>query len=153
MKSNEPKLLLIAYGNELRGDDAAGPLVAETVTGWAVAGLRILTAQQLTPELADPISQADAVVFVDARLGEVGQSTTLSPLSPDSGGDFSAHRSNPASLLALSQALFGRCPPAWMLTIPALAFDYGAPLTPTTRDGVTTALTLLREWTSRQRTG
>ena len=54
-------------GNPLRGDDGVGWRVAEAVAAAlpdAVAD--VLTVHQLTPELAEPISRAERVIFIDA---------------------------------------------------------------------------------------
>jgi len=67
--------LIIGYGSPLRGDDGLG---------WAVAGqlaahipdesVEIRVVHQLTPELVEPISEAELVIFVDAsREGPVGK--------------------------------------------------------------------------------
>ena len=55
---NRVRTLVIGYGNELRGDDAVGPLVARTAESWQRPGLRALAVQQLTPELAEDIAGA-----------------------------------------------------------------------------------------------
>ncbi len=45
-------ILVLGYGNELRGDDGLGPLVARTVADANIPGVRVLTARQLLPEFA-----------------------------------------------------------------------------------------------------
>jgi hydrogenase maturation protease len=62
------KLLVIGYGNTLRGDDGVGPRVAEAVERLQLPGVRTLICQQLSPEHAEMISQAERVVFVDAAV-------------------------------------------------------------------------------------
>ena len=64
--------LVIGYGNELRGDDAAGPRVAAAVEQWQIPDVRVLIRHQLTPELADPIASSGLVIFVDAALDAEG---------------------------------------------------------------------------------
>ena len=61
-------LLVIGYGNTLRGDDGVGPKVAEAVEALQLPGVRTLVCQQLSPEHAEPISRARVVVFVDAAV-------------------------------------------------------------------------------------
>ena len=58
--------LVIGYGNTLRSDDGAGQIVAEKIAQWNLPGVRSLAVHQLTPELAEIIAQADAVIFIDA---------------------------------------------------------------------------------------
>src|ERR1043165_3956952 len=61
-------LLVIGYGNELRGDDAAGPEVARSIAELQLPGVEVLVRPILTPELADNVAQAATVIFVDAGM-------------------------------------------------------------------------------------
>ena len=61
-------LLVIGYGNTLRGDDGVGPRVAEAVGELNLPGVHTLICPLLTPELANPISRAGKVIFVDAAV-------------------------------------------------------------------------------------
>jgi hypothetical protein len=54
------------------------------------------------------------------------------------------HAANPASLLALTRQVFGRCPPASWLTIPVLDVDFGEQISPLARDGFNVALEKIR---------
>ena len=40
------RLLVIGYGNELRGDDGVGPWVARSVADWQVAGVEAVAVHQ-----------------------------------------------------------------------------------------------------------
>ncbi len=137
-------VLLLGYGNELRGDDAVGPRVAATVEGWKLPGVRSLALHQLTPELADPISRAEAVIFVDATASPTVTETAAIPLEPVSQSELAAHTSDPRTLLALALPLFGRCPPAWLIQIPVEQFVLGQPLSATATRGVAAALESIR---------
>ena len=66
--------LVIGYGNRLRGDDGVGWEVASRLAAAVPSeAAHILTVHQLTPELAEPVSEADLVIFIDAsRVGEPG---------------------------------------------------------------------------------
>ena len=61
------RALVIGYGNTLRADDGLGPAVAERLgSEWADEDVGVLSCQLLTPELAEPVSRAEIVVFIDA---------------------------------------------------------------------------------------
>ena len=61
-------VLVIGYGNALRGDDAVGLRAAERLAAdGRLPGARIDACHQLTPELAADIAAARLVVLVDAR--------------------------------------------------------------------------------------
>jgi hydrogenase maturation protease len=129
-------ILLIGYGNALRGDDQAGLILAETIArAWQSdqVAVKQLSVHQLTPELALDIAQPEitAVVFVDAQAVTPGalsprvqmQSLNVGAQSPSLG-----HHLYPASLLIYAHLLYDRCPPAWLVTVPAIDFSYGGGL-------------------------
>ncbi len=130
--------LVIGYGNELRSDDGAGPRVARTVAGWNVRGVLSVALPQLTPELAEAVAGADEVFFVDAAGGEVG--VGLRPVRPDGRRPALDHASSPPALLALAEAVYGRRPRAWLMTLPAPDLDFGEELSPAAARGVDEAL-------------
>jgi hydrogenase maturation protease len=131
--------VVIGYGNELRGDDAVGPWVARAVAGWGLPDVLALDVPQLTPELAEPLARAHRAVFVDARESawEVVQVRSLRPNCTPA---LLAHSSDPVALLALTQAVFGRYPLAWEVSIPALNFALGEGLSPVARRGADEAI-------------
>ncbi len=61
-----PWSLVIGVGSDLRRDDAVGRHVAEVIEAMALDHVSVLVTTQLVPELVEPISAADRVVFVDA---------------------------------------------------------------------------------------
>jgi hydrogenase maturation protease len=136
--------LIIGYGNTLRGDDGAGPRVAEAVAGMHHPGVRTLACALLTPELAEPISQARIVLFVDAAV-EAPHEVRLIKLEPGKSSQIMAHAADPRTMLALARDVFGHAPKAWCLTIPAVKFDFGDEFSPETQHGVARALEKIRE--------
>jgi hydrogenase maturation protease len=133
-------VLVIGYGNELRSDDGAGPAVARSIEALGLPGLRVRACHQLTPELAEDISVARAVIFIDAREVSKGSRVETTEVQPAMHGVISAHRSDPAALAGLAQSLFGHCPPAWMVTVPAVEFDFGERFSPLAQQGVAEAV-------------
>ncbi len=135
--------LVIGYGNELRGDDGAGPKVAAAVARWNLLGVRALSCHQLMPELADPMAQARLVIFVDAVAG-AARAVQVRELAPWDGARSIGHASDPRALLALTRAIFGRCPRAWLVTIPAIDFEVGRPLSAVAEEAIQAALEQVR---------
>jgi hydrogenase maturation protease len=132
-------LLVIGYGNTLRRDDSVGPRVAEAVEALALPGLETLVCGLLTPELADPISRAQVVVFVDAAI-DAPREVQLRPLQPAQSSQIMAHAADPRTMLALARDVFGHVPQAWWLTIPAEDLGIGEELSPLALCGLKTAL-------------
>lgn len=140
----KPALLIIGYGNTLRGDDGVGPRVAETVGALRLPGVRTLICQQLSPEHAAPISLADTVIFVDASV-DATKEVQLRRLTPNDSPQLLAHAADPRTMLALSRDVFGHVPKAWWLTIPAVSLEFSEELTPEAERGYTEAIGKIQE--------
>lgn len=137
--------LVLGYGNELRSDDAAGPMAARAIAAWGLPGVHVRVEHQLTPDLAEPISKAGAVLFIDAAVAEGTAHARLRAIQPAGAQEMRAHVSDPGILLALAQALYGRCPAAWLATIPAFNLEVGEGLSAGTRAALEQALAGLRK--------
>ena len=142
-KGEAGDFLVIGYGNTLRSDDGVGARVAAAVDALALPGVVALVRHQLTPELAETISEARAVVFVDAAV-DAATEVQVRQLEPAEGAQLMAHAADPRTLLAFAKQLFGRCPPAWWLTIPVENLEFGEELSPLARRGYETALAKIR---------
>jgi hydrogenase maturation protease len=136
--------LVIGYGNTLRSDDGAGPRVVEAIDALHLPGVRTLVFQQLSPEHADPISQAAKVIFVDASV-ESPREVQFRPLEPNDSCQLLAHAADPRTMLALARDVFGHAPSAWWLTIPAKNLEFGETLSPEAQRGCEQAVSLIRE--------
>jgi hydrogenase maturation protease len=118
--SSEGGVVVIGYGNPLRGDDGAGFHAALLLADDARAeGALVLARHQLTPELAEDISHAGLVVLVDAATAPATPgAVSIRPLprvSPSAG--LFSHHVDPASLLEFSEAWFGQAPPAMQVSV------------------------------------
>ena len=134
-----PDTLVIGYGNSLRGDDGAGYIAAELLRERVHdPRVEVLSVQQLTPELMEPISRARQVVFIDATVvGKAGKFNRI-PLRPAPACSRFTHQATPEALLAGAQALYGHTPEATLYTIPGKFFEIGQDLTPSVRHAVKT---------------
>jgi len=140
-------IAIIGYGNTLRQDDGAGYRVAATVQTWQLSQVIAIACPQLLPELAATIAPVDRVLFVDTCLPTV--TTTLQHCSlslPAGNRPLDAHVSDPRSLLALTQWLYDKCPPASWLMIPGHQFELGETLSPDTEAAMTAALEWIQDW-------
>lgn len=111
-------IVVVGYGNALRGDDGVGVMAAELIAALKLSDVEVETGVQLLPELAAAVAKAKAVVFIDATVA--GTNCVLMRALPRAVfSDWTDHLGGPAALLALTQAVFGVCPRAWTLEIPA----------------------------------
>ncbi len=122
-------VLIIGYGNTLRGDDGVGPRVAEAIGNLCLPGVYTLICPLLTPELADPISRVEKVVFVDAAVDAL-QEVQWRKLQPNETSQIMAHAADPRTMLALARDIFGHVPQAWWLTIPAVDMGFSEEFSP-----------------------
>lgn len=132
--------VVVGYGNDLRSDDAIGPCVAKAVEAWGVPNVNSLAFHQLTPELVETIKDTYGAIFVDAcRSPEVKEVQVLA-IEPDELGKVMTHHTDPRSLLALSQTLYGYYPRAWLVKVPAVNFELGDRLSSVAEQGISDAL-------------
>ena len=143
-------LLIIGYGNTLRRDDGVGPGVAEAVAGLALPGVRTLACPLLTPELAEAVSQAHVVIFVDAAV-DAPREVQLRTLAPAESSQVMAHAASPATLLALARDVFGHAPEAWLITVPVEDLGIGDEFSPLAQRGFETAVGHVRKWATQGR--
>ena len=144
-ESLQPRFLIIGYGNELRGDDAAGPRVAMHIAKWELEDVKTLSVHQLTPDLASDVARADYAIFVDACGGDhCSRTVQLEPIVgdciPSSLPHNTTHHGNPWTLLNLAETIYGHSPQGWLLQIPTERFDFGAGLSSTAQSGCDSAI-------------
>jgi hydrogenase maturation protease len=121
-----PRILVIGYGNTLRGDDGFGPLAADLVAARAPPDVEVITPHQLGPEVALDLCATDIAVFLDAAEGgEPGRLAAASLAPRDLSPSAVSHRLDPGGLLALTRAVYGKAPTAMLVTAAAAHFEHG----------------------------
>ena len=118
------RVLLIGYGNTLRGDDALGPLAIEQLRPL-LPEAEFVSCQQLAPELAEPLARCDLAIFIDAACeGEAGTVHVERLLrQPTTEAASLTHHATPAALLELAHSLYLRVPQAMLVTGSGAAFE------------------------------
>jgi hydrogenase maturation protease len=118
-------ILVIGYGNTLRGDDGIGPYLACKLAERIHRGdVEFLSCQRLVPELAIPISEADLVIFIDAREGGTPGCFESQVVEPRPVEGELTHLATPAALLASAQQLYSASPRGILLRIESETFAY-----------------------------
>lgn len=145
--SSNPSLhpaLLLACGNTLRRDDGVGLRIAEAAEHtFPASRLRVVAAQQFTPEMAADLAATDLVIFVDASAADEPGAIRVVPVTALA-ASAETHRLDPATLLAMAQSLCGHAPArAFVLTVGAGHFGYGEEISGPLRQAVPRALRLL----------
>ena len=141
------RCLILACGNTLREDDGVGPLLAS----WAEVQwrddprVRVICDHQWTPDMAEEVAAAEAVIFVDCSLDQAPGEMMLrelssAPLKPG----LVTHHLGAAELLRVAEDLYGRQPRrACLLTIGAGTIELGEGLSEALRDALPDAKSLL----------
>ena len=141
------RLLVIGYGNPLRGDDGIGSQIAYGLAKLAGDSTRVLVVHQLTPELAEPISEADLVIFIDACYEGIPGNWTCETIRPDpSPPQAFTHNFTPATLLSFASALLGANPGALLISVAGGLFDCGEVLSPSVAAVVPEIVACVCEW-------
>jgi hydrogenase maturation protease len=136
------KILVIGYGNTLRGDDAAGIRAAELVTK-SHPEIECICVHQLMPELVENIAECDIVFFVDADVGVTQPHARF--IEPSTEADQPrTHFITPQSLLSLSLQLYQAVPSkAYVIGIPASQFEFSEELSESTALAVEESIKLI----------
>jgi|GEM_PF-2924656 len=136
-------ILIIAWGNDLRGDDGAGRYLAVRLQRcWRQQGLAVrrLAVPQLVPELAVEVAAPGvaAVVFVDTHVATAAApDVRVRALASAETAAVWGHHLDPRMVLAYAALLRAEpLPPAWLVTVPGWVFAHGRRLSPATRAAI-----------------
>ena len=139
------RLVVLAWGNPSRGDDAIGPEFlqrAERLVPPAGHEVEFVTDFQLQPEHATDLDGRDLALFVDASRA-LPSPIAFTEVEPRRDATFTTHGMSPAAVLAAFRAAFGREPPAaFQLAIAGVGFELGAPMSDEAERHLVTALAL-----------
>jgi len=130
MSSNTPAILLFAYGNPGRGDDAVGPALIEAMQTYLAdhnhtADIECLTDMQLQIEHVTDLVDRDRILFIDADMS-CKEACRLRPLPPEKDDSYTTHAMSPGALIYTYQQVYG-CPAAaaYVLSIRTYEFELG----------------------------
>jgi hydrogenase maturation protease len=140
--------LLLACGNPLRGDDGFGGwLAAKAEELFGDARLEVVASRQFTPEMAEPISTSDTVIFLDCSATSEPGHIALHPVEATTKpARLMTHHMSPESLLWISQELYGRTPRvAYLITIGGESFRMEERLSDAVRNAAPAVLTMVEQ--------
>ncbi|WP_071515311.1 hydrogenase maturation protease [Geitlerinema sp. PCC 9228] len=138
------KILVVGYGNSLRSDDGAAHAVVSRLQQQELPQVQVLSVHQLTPELAETLSQVQRAIFVDVYMAHGETQLRVEPLPSQEQLAREArwkwiHQATPRSLLALTQFVYGSTPEAWWVLIPAVNLALGETTSATAQAGIDAA--------------
>jgi hydrogenase maturation protease len=123
LHDRQGSILVIGYGNPLRGDDALGPYLVEKIAGLQLPMVHTKAVHQLLPELAAEIANHTHVILIDAHDGPLPGGVVITSLEPSQTSVSFCHRVDAEDLLGLSRTLYGRKPTAQLLKVAGENFE------------------------------
>jgi hydrogenase maturation protease len=126
------RILIIGWGNPLRGDDGVGWRAAEELAGVLEGHeVSVRVSHQLMPELAEEIAASAIVIFIDAACDNGPGELRFERIEPDGtpSAPFS-HELSPTALLGMAERLYGSRPEAHFISVGGSSFEYGEELSP-----------------------
>jgi hydrogenase maturation protease len=138
---NDPKAIVIGIGNEMRGDDGAGPAVARNVGKAGLPGVRVITLAGDGVSVMDAFGGADTVFLIDAvrsgaEAGKIHRIDAGSQALPTEFFHYSTHAFGLAEAVEMARVL-GRLPATTVVYgIEGGSFASGNDLTPAVAEAV-----------------
>lgn len=141
-------LLIFAYGNPSRGDDALGPQLLDLLGNSRLhhpdwCPLDMLTDFQLQVEHAVDLENRTLVLFIDASVS-CPAPYLFTRLQPAQDIRYTTHEMCPEAVLHVFEKIYHKpAPPAFMLSVRGESFNLGEPLSPNAVENRDAALGLL----------
>lgn len=141
-------ILVFAYGNPSRGDDALGPALIEQIAQQTNVAdqVELLTDFQLQVEHALDLVGRQQVVFVDASVSCIAP-FVWQTLAPVRDASYTSHVMSPTALLqAYVDVLHQQPPPCHLLSIRGYQFELGEALSDGARANLDAAVVFFVDW-------
>ncbi|HCI14767.1 MAG: Ni/Fe hydrogenase [Gallionellales bacterium GWA2_60_142] len=120
-------ILVFAIGNESRGDDAVGPLLARALEGLDDS-VEVIEDYQLQVEHVTDLVGRSAAIFVDADVS-CSAPFHFSKIAAEHDNSYTSHAMTPFALLHTYRQVYGaEAPPTFLLRIRGYDFELGSPL-------------------------
>jgi len=168
----DPRILLLGYGNLDRQDDGVAwhilayvgkifdrPAYLDQTLAGEGSGIEsqepfqltgenpdFLFVLQLTPELAETVARFDRVCFVDAHTGNIEQDIRFQSIESQFQNSPFTHHMTAQTLLSLAEALYGKKPEAFLLSVRGFEFGFSQNLSPATGKLCLQAAQSLASW-------
>jgi len=143
--SIDPALIVFAWGNESRGDDGIGPLLARRLLELELPGLTVIEDHQLNIEHVTDFVDDTPLLFIDASVS-IDAGIMLEQIEASHDGNFSTHAISPQALLNVHRATNSSdAPPAYLLHVAGKSFGLGESLGETGQMAVESAWAFLKK--------
>ncbi|NOQ37239.1 MAG: hydrogenase maturation protease [Methylococcaceae bacterium] len=121
-------ILILAYGNPSRGDDALAPLLLEQIETFPAElteNIECLTDFQLQIEHALDLKQRELVLFVDASVANQ-QAVELTQINAINDNSYTTHAMSPQAVMQVYENIEKTSPPpCFLMSLQGLHFELG----------------------------
>ena len=123
--SSDAAITVFAWGNESRGDDAIGAILAKRIIDLDDPSINVVEDHQLNIEHVIDIADEVPILFIDASVA-IESDYLLEKLTPLRDASISTHSISPVALLDLYEQTLGRvAPDAYLLHVRGNSFELG----------------------------
>ena len=149
MPATEPRpggiapIVVLAVGNESRGDDGLGPALAALLEAEGRSDVEVIADFQLQVEHALDLAGRRLAIFLDAGHGTPAP-FELRPVTASPEFLHTTHALAPEAVLETAQRLGVTAPPAWVLCIRGESFELGEGLSTAAQGRLAAAFAALR---------
>ena len=139
-------ILVLAVGNESRGDDALAPLLVRRLQDDGTGRIEFIEDYQLQVEHVIDLAGRDTVLFVDADVS-CDAPYQFSKISAAHDNSYTSHAMTPFALLHAYRQVYGEdSPPCFLLRIRGYGFELGEPLSAEAEQNLEQAAANIRAW-------
>jgi hydrogenase maturation protease len=140
-------LLVIAIGNESRGDDALAPLLVRQLQADGITDqVEVIEDFQLQVEHVTDLCGRDAVLFVDADMS-CDAPFDFSKITAAQDNSYTSHAMTPFALLHTYRQVYGSdAPNSYLLRVRGYGFELGESLSKEASVNLKNAAVKVRSW-------
>ncbi|MDO8926558.1 MAG: hydrogenase maturation protease [Sideroxyarcus sp.] len=140
-------LLVIAIGNESRGDDALAPLLIRQLQSESGADLiEFIEDFQLQVEHVTDLVGRTAVLFIDADMS-CEAPFHFSAITAAQDNSYTSHAMTPFAVLHTFKQVYGTdAPPCYLLRVRGYGFELGDSLSPEATANLEQAAAMAQDW-------
>jgi len=142
----ETPILIIAIGNDSRGDDALAPILVRRMQNLDNAEVEIIEDYQLQVEHVTDLVGRSAVLFVDADVS-CDSPFHFSQITAAHDNSYTSHAMSPTALLHAYRLVYGSdAPPSHLLRIRGYGFELGDDLSDEATANLEQAARMIGTW-------
>ncbi|MFA7400762.1 MAG: hydrogenase maturation protease [Sideroxydans sp.] len=146
-------ILVLAIGNESRGDDALAPLLARSLQAeFALSDIEFIEDFQLQVEHVTDLVGRQKILFLDADVS-CEAPFHLSAISATQDNSYTSHAMSPFALLHTYRQVYGEdAPSSYLLRLRGYGFELGEGLSDEASANMQAASVIVHEWLAENRT-